>query len=180
MHLRTPLAVLLLAAAMTITSSASARWSGWEPYEKHYLNVYEKCWSEFHSKCGRNIVDDQLVSGKKPTQARVEASSERMTRWLNPPAPAPTPVSTQSAPSTVAPVASSGSLAGCNWSAESGSAGYSAYNPSSGATGKYQILPSTAAAHGCDLSTPAGQDACAAEIMRTEGPGAWSSSGACG
>ena len=50
---------------------------------------------------------------------------------------------------------------------------YSAVNPSSGAYGAYQILPSTAAAHGCDLSTPGGQDRCAAVIWATEGRGAW-------
>jgi muramidase (phage lysozyme) len=46
-------------------------------------------------------------------------------------------------------------------------------NPSSGATGRYQILPSTAAAYGCSLATPAGQDACAATIYRNQGAGAW-------
>jgi hypothetical protein len=62
--------------------------------------------------------------------------------------------------------------------AESGTAGYDAYNPSSGATGCYQILPSTAAAHDCDLSTPVGQDACAAAICSTQGSAAWAASGA--
>jgi hypothetical protein len=58
-------------------------------------------------------------------------------------------------------------------SCESGGS-YTAVNPSSGAYGAYQILPSTAAAHGCDLSTPGGQDNCAAKIWATEGRGAWS------
>ena len=46
-------------------------------------------------------------------------------------------------------------------------------NVSSGATGRYQILPSTAAAYGCDLATPAGQDACAQTIYQHQGAGAW-------
>jgi hypothetical protein len=46
-------------------------------------------------------------------------------------------------------------------------------NPSSGATGRYQILPSTAAAYGCDLATAAGQDACAQTIYDHQGAGAW-------
>jgi hypothetical protein len=46
-------------------------------------------------------------------------------------------------------------------------------NPSSGATGRYQIIPSTASAYGCDLSTPAGQDACAVRIYHGQGAGAW-------
>lgn len=50
---------------------------------------------------------------------------------------------------------------------------YSAQNPS-GAYGAYQIMPGTAAAYGCDLSTPAGQDACAAEIYAAEGASPWS------
>jgi plasmid stability protein len=50
---------------------------------------------------------------------------------------------------------------------------YTAVNPSSGAYGKWQILPSTAAAHGCSLATPAGQNECAARIYATEGRGAW-------
>lgn len=40
---------------------------------------------------------------------------------------------------------------------------YNARNPS-GAYGKYQIMPETASAYGCDLSTPGGQDACATKI----------------
>jgi hypothetical protein len=46
-------------------------------------------------------------------------------------------------------------------------------NASSGATGRYQIIPSTAAAYGCDLSSPAGQDACAQRIYRGQGASAW-------
>jgi hypothetical protein len=49
---------------------------------------------------------------------------------------------------------------------------YYAQNPS-GAYGAYQIMPGTAAAYGCDLSYPAGQDACAAEIYANEGASAW-------
>jgi hypothetical protein len=49
---------------------------------------------------------------------------------------------------------------------------YTASNPS-GAYGAYQIMPETAAGYGCDLSTPAGQDACAAEIYATEGAAPW-------
>ena len=52
---------------------------------------------------------------------------------------------------------------------------YYASNPS-GAYGAYQIMPGTAAAYGCDLSYPAGQDQCAAEIYASEGASAW----ACG
>jgi hypothetical protein len=51
---------------------------------------------------------------------------------------------------------------------------YGAVNPSSGATGAYQIMPGTAAAYGCSLATPAGQDQCAAKIYAREGAAPWS------
>jgi transglycosylase-like protein len=50
---------------------------------------------------------------------------------------------------------------------------YGARNPGSGAYGAYQILPSTAKAHDCDLSTPRGQDSCAAKIWSRQGSSAW-------
>ncbi len=49
------------------------------------------------------------------------------------------------------------------------STGASNTNASSGATARYQITPSTAAGYGCDLSTPAGQDACATTIYQHQG-----------
>lgn len=85
---------------------------------------------------------------------------------------APTPAPT----STVAPSTAGSGCVGME--AESGSAGYSAYNPSSGATGCYQILPSTAANYGCSLSTPGGQDACMESICADVGNSAWTASGA--
>jgi Transglycosylase-like domain len=51
---------------------------------------------------------------------------------------------------------------------------YGAVNPSSGARGAYQILPSTHASICPDLGwDPAGQDQCAARIMAQQGRGAW-------
>jgi hypothetical protein len=55
---------------------------------------------------------------------------------------------------------------------------YSAVNPSSGAGGAYQILPSTWAAHGGtglpQNAPPAEQDAIAAKIYASGGPSQWS------
>ena len=55
---------------------------------------------------------------------------------------------------------------------------YSAYNPSSGAGGAYQILPSTWAAYGGQglphQASKAEQDRIAAQIWAESGPGAWS------
>jgi hypothetical protein len=52
---------------------------------------------------------------------------------------------------------------------------YTAVNPSSGAYGKYQIMPFHWSSGICrDLDrSPAGQDQCAARIWKTSGAGAW-------
>lgn len=91
----------------------------------------------------------------------------------NAPPPVTAPVSTSVA-STAATtsVGSASAIPSYIVACESGG-DYSAVNPSSGAYGAYQILPSTSAAYGCDMSTPAGQDACAAEIYADVGTSAW-------
>jgi hypothetical protein len=64
-------------------------------------------------------------------------------------------------------------LPDCTWKPESlTSGGYNAYNPS-GATGKYQIMPQTAAGYGCSLATPIGQERCAWKIYQREGTAPW-------
>jgi muramidase (phage lysozyme) len=54
---------------------------------------------------------------------------------------------------------------------------YSALNPSSGAGGAYQIIPSTWAAYGGEgtphTASKAEQDAIAAQIWADSGPSAW-------
>ena len=60
------------------------------------------------------------------------------------------------------------------WKCESGG-DYNAVNPSSGARGKYQIMPfhyTSGICRGLDWS-PRGQDICAARIWESSGPGAW-------
>ena len=84
-------------------------------------------------------------------------------------APAPTVTST----STFSTAGASGVPACASESGTDYSTGPSNTNGSSGATGRYQILPSTAAAYGCDLSTAGGQDACAATIYEHQGASAW-------
>lgn len=65
------------------------------------------------------------------------------------------------------------SLPSCTWQPESGG-NYNAYNPSSGAYGKYQVIPSTWQAHCSDLGRdPAGQEECAARVYAAQGSGAW-------
>jgi hypothetical protein len=91
----------------------------------------------------------------------------------------PPPLS--AATSTSTPTAAYGSGGGYSIPAgivacESGG-NYGAVNPSSGAGGAYQILPSTWAAYGGqglpENAPPAEQDRIAAEIYATQGPSAW-------
>jgi len=64
-------------------------------------------------------------------------------------------------------------LPDCTWRPESGG-DYGAVNPTSGAFGKYQIIPSTWAAHCSDLShSPTGQEECAVRVYEAQGSGAW-------
>jgi hypothetical protein len=78
------------------------------------------------------------------------------------------------ASATASPAAGTAGLPPC--ASESGtnySTGSENTNASSGATGRYQITPSTAANYGCSLATQAGQDACAQTIYQHQGAGAW-------
>lgn len=88
------------------------------------------------------------------------------------PAPAPAPTAPVTTPTTTT---STGSYSIPSYIVDCESGGsYSAVNSSSGAYGAYQIMPSTASAYGCDLSTASGQDQCAAEIYADVGSSAWS------
>jgi hypothetical protein len=64
-------------------------------------------------------------------------------------------------------------LPACTWQPESGG-DYNAVNASSGARGKYQIMPSTHDGLCPDLGwDPGGQEACAVRIWKEQGAGAW-------
>lgn len=96
------------------------------------------------------------------------------------PAPAPAPVASTPTTTTTAPASgytSSGySIPSSIVQCESGG-NWSAVNPSSGAGGAYQILPSTWAAYGGtgapQDASPAEQSAIASRIYASQGPGAW-------
>lgn len=135
---------------------------------------------------GRNIVKYGLANGKPASDAQVVASTHVMERELYPPkpvvyhdaTPVAAPVASAPTPPATATVASGGgytipsSIVQC----ESGG-NYSAVNPSSGAGGAYQILPSTWQAYGGQglpqNASPAEQGHIAAEIMAKQGPSAW-------
>ena len=115
---------------------------------------------------GRNIIKDGVAAHRAATDAQTVASLAVLERMVTP-APPSTAVSPAAGTGT-------GSLPAC--ASESGtdySTGSANTNGSSGATGRYQITPSTAANYGCNLGTPAGQDACAQTIYEHQGAGAW-------
>jgi hypothetical protein len=130
---------------------------------------------------GRNIVRDGVRTKHGTRAARkadVAKSIQVFRNILSPPAPHPAPATSglQSgvSPSSSTSSSGAGGLPGC--ASESGtnySTGPDNTNPS-GATGRYQIIPSTHAAHCSDLGwSPGEQDECAARIYRAQGSGAW-------
>lgn len=148
------------------------------------MHLYEQAHKTFGTDVGANLVDDgtgtyepyNLPNGLVAEKAAV------LERWLHPPEVTPAETTAPASPGYVAESAT-GVTSGSGYAipadivaCESGG-DYGAVNPSSGATGAYQILPSTSAAYGCDLSTPAGQDACAAAIYADVGSSAWECAG---
>jgi hypothetical protein len=150
-------------------------------HARAYEHVYAQVVREFGPRTpGRNIIKDGFGPHQPATDAETVASIAVLKRMLTPaPAPAPTRSTTPTAASTVTPspqvsTGGGGGLPSC--ASESGSnysTGASNTNSSSGATGRYQITPSTAANYGCNLSTPGGQDACAQTIYANQGASAW-------
>lgn len=99
-----------------------------------------------------------------------------------PPKPAPTVATTSAAIAPPAPVTTTVapapvSTGGCPSYMSAEATSPTAVNPTSGASGCYQVLPSTAAAMGAacsDVNAPS----CVAAICAAQGNGAWASSGA--
>lgn len=131
---------------------------------------------------GRDICEQGMRSGRKPSNAQ-KARYLRALKRLDSPPPQPTLVRTAVPPRVPPAGTKSAGVDGIygrgGWAipeyivmCESGG-DYGARN-ASGATGAYQIMPGTAAAYGCSLATPAGQDRCAAKIYAREGAAPWS------
>jgi hypothetical protein len=173
----------ILALTPGIAAAATGAHAIGKPPTPAHARAYERVYHEVAHRFGRrtpgrNIVKDGVSSHRRASDAEVVASITVLRRML---APAPTTTTTAATTTATAPVSSSapvstggGGVPAC--ASESGtnySTGPDNTNPSSGATGRYQILPSTAAAYGCNLSTPGGQDACAQTIYANQGSGAW-------
>lgn len=159
------IAVLAVAAA-AVPAVAAAKPT--TPAHRHaYEHVYHKVAKQLGARVpGRNIVSDGMPSGHRPTDAQTMSSLTVLQRMLAPAASGAGVSGATAAGASGVPACASES--GTNYST-----GPDNTNPSSGATGRYQILPSTAQAYGCDLSTAAGQDACAQVIYEHQGASAW-------
>jgi hypothetical protein len=153
----TTVAAVPAAAAAKPTTPAHAR-----AYEHAYHRVAHQLGVRIP---GRNIVRDGMPNGHRPSDAKTVSSLGVLERIL---APAPASVSATGDAAGAAGVPACASESGTDYST-----GPDNTNSSSGATGRYQILPSTAAAYGCDLTTAAGQDACAQVIYEHQGASAW-------
>ncbi len=189
----TSMAALALPAAATaaVPSSTAHR------YQADYHAVAQK----FGSRApGRNIITQGLPGGKRASTSDVLRSIGVLERMLHPApvvrAPAPTetaaPAPTETAAPAPAPAPASSSSTQPTATQSTGSSGYSipgyivqcesggnwhAVNPSSGAGGAYQIMPSTWQAYGGSglpqNASPAEQSAIASKIWNSAGPGAW-------
>lgn len=155
--LATAAAVPAIAAAQP-TTHANAR---------AYEHAYHRVAQEFGARVpGRNIVHVGLPGGGRPSDAQTLSSLHVLQRILGTQGSSTSPAAATGAGAAGVPACASES-------GEDYSTGAENTNPASGATGRYQILPSTAAAYGCNLSTPAGQDACAQVIYEHQGASAW-------
>ncbi len=157
------IAVLTTAAAVPGVAAAKPTTAA---HQRAYEHIYHKVARQLGARVpGRNIVRLGMPNGHRPTDAQTVSSLSVLQRMIAPAASVASPTGDVAGAAGVPACASE---SGTNYST-----GADNTNPSSGATGRYQILPSTAQAYGCDLSTAAGQDACAQVIYEHQGASAW-------
>ena len=187
-------ATSMAALALPVAATAAVPSSTAHRYQADYHAVAQK----FGSRApGRNIITQGLASGQQAGASDVLHSIGVLERMLHPapvvqasaPAPtstaAPAPASTSSSSSSTQPTATQSTggsgyaIPGYIVQCESGG-NWHAVNPSSGAGGAYQIMPSTWQAYGGSGlpqdASPAEQSAIASKIWSSAGPGAWSCS----
>jgi hypothetical protein len=177
----------LAVVALAIMGTASTAVAADRPaYEREYLAKYKELRQRHGVRApGCNLISDRWHNRckGKASRAEVAESTDTLRRMLYVPKPAPAPApvastgssastgttSTYSAPSAGGPEQFAGCESGGKWNA---------VNPSSGAYGKYQIMPSTHADLCSDLGwDPSSQTACANRIYETQGSGAWAQCG---
>ena len=169
---------LMLPATVALAGGVSGLADAKPPTAAHahtYQRVYRQVVRQLGRRApGRNIAKYGTGTHRRPSDRQVLSSLSVLQRMLSPGSNPATSVSGAGSASAAGSSAGAAGLPAC--ASESGSnysTGADNTNTSSGATGRYQILPSTAAAYGCDLGTPAGQDACAETIYQHQGASAW-------
>lgn len=178
------LAVALASVGTAVLANPAAGHAVTRQHARDYEHAYHAVAHKFGRRApGRNIVRWGLPR-RRATDARIVQSTAVLERMLAPPPPPPppAPVAQAVAAPSAAPVASasssgsSGSLPSCTWVPESGG-NWSAVNSSSGAGGRYQIMPSTWQAYGGSGSpasaSPGEQTAIAQKIYNDVGGSAW-------
>ena len=163
-------AALAISAAAVSAAALPAEATAAQPTTAVHARAYERAYRAVARHLGpgvpgRNIVRLGTAGGRRASDAQTVASIDVLERMLG---------SAEGSASLAGSAVGAPGVPAC--ASESGSdysTGAANTNASSGATGRYQILPSTAAAYGCSLATPAGQDACAQVIYAHQGAGAW-------
>lgn len=170
--------VAVAAAAAPAPAQAADHSDCARPLERSYSQAWHKVHRKVsHRAPGRNI-RKWGVKFRGTVFNATCGELRRSKRQLNqllvaPPIMYSRPVPPPQPPAGVASDMNMAALPSCTWVPESGG-DYNAYNPSSGAYGKYQVIPSTWAAHCSGLDRgPAGQEECAARVYAAQGAGAW-------
>lgn len=141
-----------------------------EKYGADLTERYLSLWKQVGPPdSGANLVIDGA-----PVE-EVKAGADRLYAYLHPPEPAPVETTAPDVTSYAPPATSSG---GCPASMAGEASSPDAVNPTSGASGCYQVLPSTAAAMGPSCSDVNSTD-CLAAICAAQGNDAWVAADPC-
>lgn len=180
---------IILATILTVPAAALAERPQVErDYISTYAEVAKAGAGPYDGRAGRHLTRDGVKTKNGSREAKpseLRDSIATMRGMLAPPAPAPVaaPAPTPAPAPVSAPAPAPAPSGGCPsyMAGEASSPG--AVNPSSGAAGCFQVIPSTAAAHGCAPQAGASMSAqyeCAARICATQGDSAWVAANPCG
>lgn len=156
------------ASALAVAAPAVAEA---KPTTRHHARAYERAYHRVAHKFGRrtpgrNIVKAGMPRGHRATDRQVVASLAILRRMLK---PAQATASPSAEIADVSEQPSGSPLPYCTWGPESGG-DWTAVNASSGAGGRYQILPSTWELYGGsglpEDASPAQQTAIAEKIYK--------------
>lgn len=166
-------------AAIALPATAQADYASCDkPLETTYSNRYYAVKAKHGPRApGRNIRRWGVLHNghqRDSTCKQIARSAQQLRRLLT----APQQMHSTAVPPRQEPAGTKSdldvaNLPSCTWMPESGGS-YTAYNESSGAWGKYQVIPSTWRAYCSDLGRgPSGQEQCAVRIYEGQGAGAW-------